>query len=98
MPGIIPEHMKPSKCGAIVIFSWWEGKKVINATPTGEKIPSGTLKWLMAFAREHSLPLVFNEYLFRDGKYAGLKRKGYGPPSFIREVDTRIKPEDIMKS
>ena len=96
-PDKFPEHMKPSKCGAIIVFSQWGDKGVVKATPVGEKIPSDTLEWLMAFAREHSLPLMFNEHLFEDGKYIGLTKKLYGPQSFIREEDTRITPEDIMR-
>jgi hypothetical protein len=89
--------MKPSECGAIVLFGKWRGRLIIKATPAGETIPDETLDWLMAFARERSLPLVFSEHLFEDGKYFGLKRTGYGPPSFIHYVETQIMPEDIMQ-
>lgn len=95
--GKLPDHMKPSECGAIVLFDKWRNRQIIKATPAGETIPGETLDWLMAFAREYSLPLVFSEHLFEDGKYVGLKRTGYGPPSFIHFVETQIMPEDIMQ-
>ena len=96
MPDKIAEHMKPSECGAILVRSKWRGKQVINASPVGKTIPSDTMEWLMAFAREYSLPMVFSEFLFEGGKYLGVKRTGYGPPSFIRDVESLILPEDIM--
>jgi len=96
-PDKLPEHMKPSKCGAIVTLSKWGGKQVITATPVGQKIPIDTLEWLMAFAREHSLPLMFSEHVFEDGKYLRLIKKCYGPQSFTRKEDTGIRPEDIMR-
>jgi len=91
-----PQHMKPSECGAIVIFDEWKRRDVISATPTGQKIPPDTLEWLMSFAREESIPLIFSERLMSEGKYVGIKKIGYGPPSFIHAVETHIWPEDIM--
>ena len=91
-----PEHMKPSKCGAIVLFREWKGRDVISAVPVGKKIPGDTLEWLMAFAREQSLPLLLKEYLFKNDKFVGTKRTGYGPPSFIHAVETEIRPEDVV--
>lgn len=96
MPDKIAEHMKPSECGAILVLTKWKGRQIINATPVGKTIPADTLEWLMAFARESSLPLVFVEFLFKDGKYHSLKKTGYGPPSFIRDVETMVLPKDIM--
>ena len=97
-PVMIPEHMKPESCGAIVLLDRkWHGRNVIRAVPTGEQIPAATLEWLMAFSREQSLPLLFVEYLMRDEKFIGIKKKGYGPPSFIRAVETEVEPEDIIK-
>jgi hypothetical protein len=88
--------MRPDQCGAIVIFERkWKGKKVITAVPTGKSIPESTLEWLMAYSREHSLPLVFSKRMFKHGKYVGSKQLGYGPPSFIRAVKAEIMPEDI---
>jgi len=90
--------MKPSECGAIVLLDrGWMSRKVIKAVPTGKKIPSDTLEWLKAYARAQSLPLLFSEYLFKEnGELIGRKKIGYGPPSFIREVETSIEPDDIM--
>ena len=96
MPELIAEHMKPSECGAIIIFSDWHGKSIIYATPVGKTIPSDTLEWLMTFAREYPIPLVIKEYLFEGDKYLGVKNVGYGPPSFIRDVKKMIIPEDIL--
>ena len=74
----------------------WHGKKVIRAVPAGAKIPADTIEWLKSFAREQSLPLLFFERLFdKKGKYAGQKKLGYGPPSFIRAVETEVEPEDV---
>jgi hypothetical protein len=94
-PDKIAEHMKPSECGAIVTLSMRSGRQILNATPVGKTIPSDTLDWLKAYSREQSLPLMFSEYLFKDGKYLGVRKFGYGPPSFIH-ADTRIMPEDTF--
>jgi len=95
-PDKLPDHMKPSECGAIVRFRKWRDGHIIRATPTGATIPGETLDWLMAFAREYSLPLVFSEHLVEDGKFVGLKKTGYGPPPFIEYVETQMMHEDIM--
>lgn len=95
-PDKIPEHMKPSECGAILTFSKWGGKRIIEATPVGKTIPSDTLEWLKAHSRKYALPLMFSEYLFEDGKFLKVRKFGYGPPSFTREADTRIMPEDTF--
>jgi hypothetical protein len=94
----LPEHMKPSECGAIVLLDRdWMSRKAIRAVPVGKKIPSDTLEWLKAYAREQSLPLLFSEFLFKEnGELIGKRKIGYGPPSFIREVETSIEPDDIM--
>jgi hypothetical protein len=92
----MPEHMKPSECGAIVGFSEWRGRQVMDAVPVGQKIPPETLEWLMAFAREKSIPLMFSERILKNGEYIGIKKTGFGPPSFIQEVQNRLGPEDIM--
>lgn len=93
----MPGHMKPSESGAIVMFDrHWHGRKVIRAVPTGEKIPAETLEWLMALAREKGLPLLFSEHQFKDGKFAGKKKIGYGPPSFIKAVKTEPGDEDVF--
>jgi len=91
-----PEHMKPSECGAIVMIRKLFGRQVIHAAPTGKEIPADTLEWLMVYAREQSLPLTIVERIVEDGKYVGIKRVGYGPPSFIKAVQTQLGPEDIM--
>ena len=69
-----PEHMKPSVCGAIVLFHECDGKAAMSAVPVGDKIPADTLEWLMAFAREEKMPLMFSERLIDNGKYIGIKR------------------------
>ena len=94
---VLPEHMKPSVCGAIVSFRKWKGRDVMRATPAGKKIPSETLEWLMVFASKESIPLIFVEYLFKDEKYIGVKQTGYGPPSFVQAVKTMLLPEDVIK-
>ena len=93
----LPEHMKPSECGAIVLLDRnWRGSKVIRAVPAGKKIPNETLEWLMAYARKQSLPLLFSEFIFENGEFKGKRKVGYGPPSFVREVEMGLGPEDIM--
>jgi len=67
------------------------------AVPTGPLIPEETMEWLMAYAREHKIPLLFQENLVRDGKYYGFKNRGYGPPAFKEYVKNSIGPEDIMR-
>jgi hypothetical protein len=94
----MPEHMKPSECGAIVMLDRrWHDRKIITAVPTGRKIPANTLEWLLEFSREQSTPLIFIEFLVEDGKYMGKRKTGYGPPSFIHAVETEVEPEDIIK-
>lgn len=94
----VPDDMRPDKCGAIVALDRkWHGRKVITAFPTGERIPEDTLEWLMAYSRQHSIPLLFCENLLQEGKYTGKKSLGYGPPSFIHAVKTELEPEDIWK-
>ena len=89
--------MKPSESGAIVLLDRkWHGGEVIMAVPTGKKIPAETLEWLMAYARELSLPLLFHEFLFKDGKMTGRKHIGYGPPSFVRAVEKEVGYEDVV--
>ena len=93
----MPEHMKPSECGAIVIFDRpWHDRNVIRAVPTGTKIPADTLEWLMALSRERSLPLLFGERILENGVYIGRRDIGYGPASFIRAVKYAVGPEDII--
>jgi hypothetical protein len=74
----------------------WHDRKVVMAVPTGKKIPNETLEWLLAYSRDHSIPLIFHEFLVEDGRYVGKKRIGYGPRSFIHAVETEVGPEDIM--
>ena len=77
-------------------LAMWGGNPVIEATPVGKTIPVDTLEWLKAHSRQYSLPLIFSEYLFEEGKFLGVKKFAYGSPSFIWDADTRIKPEDIF--
>jgi hypothetical protein len=93
----LPEHMKPNKCGAIVMFDRkWVGRQTNFAIPVGKKVPADTLEWLMAYSREHSIPLIFYENLIENGLFTGVKRTGYGPSSFVHAVQNEIKPEDIF--
>jgi hypothetical protein len=93
----MPAHMQPSECGAIVMFNkLWNGRKVIRAVPTGEKIPAATLEWLMALARQLNLPLLFSEHGYVNGRFASKRKIGYGPPSFIEAVKTEPGSEDIF--
>jgi len=90
--------MKPSICGAIVLFDrGWNGRKATRAIPTGIKIPQQTLDWLMEFARQTKVPLIYDERLLRDGKIAGVKQRGFGPPAFIEAVKNAIGPSDIIR-
>jgi hypothetical protein len=94
----LPEHFKPNKCGVIVVLDRkWSGKKIIQAIPTGKKIPEESLEWLMSHTRETSIPLVFVEWIEKNGKLVGQNRRGYGPPSFIRDVKTELLSEDAIK-
>ena len=68
-----------------------------QAVPTGAVIPEETLQWLMAYAREKKIPLLFQENLVLDGKYSGVRNRGYGPPAFVEHVKTAVGPEDIMR-
>jgi len=93
----VPENMRPNQCGAIVMFDRkWNGWRIIYAVPTGDKIPQETMEWLIAYASEKKIPLLFHENLVRDGKYYGVRNLGYGPPAFQEHVRTAIGPEDIM--
>ncbi len=93
----MPDHMKPSESGAIVMFGrLWHGREVIRAVPTGEKIPAATLEWLMALSRERVTPLLFSEHEFEKGRFIRKKQIGYGPPSFIEAVKMEPGPEDVF--
>lgn len=93
----MPDHMKPSDCGAIVMFGRrWHGREVIRAVPAGEKIPADTLEWLMALSRRLNLPLLFSEHEFENGRFIRKKRTGYGPPSFINAVRMEPGIEDVF--
>ena len=92
----MPEHMKPVESGAIVLFDrkYQEGN-VIYAVPVGSRIPDDTLEWLMAFAREHVIPLVYCENIFENDKFVDKKTVGYGPPQFVEAVKNEILPQDV---
>jgi len=95
---VIPEDMRPDRCGAILMFDRkWNGWSIVKAVPTGACIPANTLEWLMAFAREKKIPLLFQENLVLDGQYTGIRNRGYGPPAFVEHVKRAIGPEDIMR-
>ena len=74
----------------------WNSWSVVKAVPTGEEIPEQTLDWLKAYAVEHKIPLLFEKRLLKDGQYHGLKKLGYGPPAFLRDVELAIGPDDIF--
>ena len=84
----LPDWMRPDQCGAIV-FLWfdWQGQKVINAVPVGDKIPQKTLDWLMAHAREQGRPLMFVEHTRQGKQYTGARWLGFGPPQFRQKVE-----------
>jgi hypothetical protein len=75
----------------------WNGWSIVNAVPTGACIPEETPESLMACAREKKMPLLFQENLVLDGKYHGIRNRGYRPPAFIEQVKYAIGPEDIMQ-
>jgi hypothetical protein len=92
----IPEFMKPSECGAIIMFPRIHGREAISAVPTGQEIPEATLEWLKAYARERSKPLVFCKWIVKNGQFVGMEKLGYGPPSFVQMVKMQVGPEDII--
>lgn len=93
-----PDHMRPDRSGAIVMpgrkFKGW---KVIMATPTGWTIPRKTLDWLMAYARQQAIPLVWVENLHENGVYTHFKRSGYGPLEFVRAITDSAEQLDIRR-
>ena len=93
----IPEHMRPDKCGAIIMLDRvWNGFNIIKAMPTGSAIPDDTMEWLKAYARQHNIPLLFQINEEKDGRFYQFKNMGYGPPPFLKRVETAVGPEDIM--
>jgi hypothetical protein len=92
----LPPEMRPDRCGAIVLLGRpWQGWEIIRAVPVGDELPSETLQWLMSYARETKLPLMWFVRLREDGSYTGMKRMGYGPPAFRRTVECAIEPQDV---
>jgi hypothetical protein len=96
---VIPENMRPDQCGAIVMFDRkWNGWSIVKAVAVGDLIPEETLEWLMAYARENKIPLLWQENLVVDGKkYGAIRNRGFGPPAFVEHVKHAIGPEDIMR-
>lgn len=95
---LLPEEMRPDRCGAIVLFDRpWKQWKVIAAFPCGPRIPRETLERLMACAREHHIPLLFHEHVMVNGEYTDLKRTGYGPPAFAQAARDHVGPDDIFR-
>lgn len=71
----LPDHMKPSEFGAIVIVDRnWHNWKVIRTIPTVDEIPGKSLDWLMAFVSAQSTPPLLTQHLYKNGKYAGFKK------------------------
>jgi hypothetical protein len=94
----LPENFKPTESGVIVVFGRkWNGKKVIQAIPTGKKIPDKSLEWLMGYTRKTLIPLLFIEWIEENGKFIGQRHRGYGPPAFIQAVKTNFSSEDVIK-
>ena len=94
----LPDNMRPDLSGAIVRFERkWRGNQTITAIPVGAKIPQETLDWLMAYAREQQIPLIFLENFVKEGRFSGWKKTGYGPPAFVEEVKTSININDIVR-
>jgi hypothetical protein len=90
--------MRPDLCGAIVLLSLpWQGQKVISAIPVGRLIPEPTLDWLKQYAQAHQRPLIFYERLLADGAFSGLKRFGFGPAEFRRQV-ARLAAEEVLSA
>jgi hypothetical protein len=52
----------------------------------------------MALSKKLSVPLMFCEHIFKNGRVVGKKKLGYGPPDFVHEVKYGIGPEDILMS
>ena len=89
--------MRPDKSGVIVILDrYWRGHSVVRAVPAGWKVPEHTLDWLMAHARDNKIPLIFLEFLRKDGVCTGYKQMGYGPPGFVSEVKDGVGPADVQ--
>ena len=90
--------MRPDQCGAIIqLDTKWKDDEIITATPTGEEIPKETLDWLMAYSRQHSMPLLWCTYVMSGGKLKETKRMSYGPLWFMQTVANEILAEDITK-
>lgn len=93
----MPEELRPDRCGAIVIFNrYWGRWRILVAIPAGPEIPPETLEWLKAYARDNSMPLLFDQRVMKDGKYVGIKELGYGPPPFVDAVKNGIGPQDVF--
>jgi hypothetical protein len=83
----LPDWMRPDQCGAIVLLSLpWQGELVISAVPVGAEIPTKTLDWLQAYAREHNRPMIFYQRCVENGEFKELKQIGYGPAAFRQKV------------
>jgi hypothetical protein len=92
----LPDALQPNRCGAIVMLDrMYQGRQVVMATPTGWVIPAPTLRWLMAFAKRKSIPLVWIENLHENGRYTRFKRSAYGPADFVRAVTAPAETLDI---
>ncbi|MSQ98156.1 MAG: hypothetical protein EXR85_02490 [Xanthomonadales bacterium] len=68
---------------------------VISAIPVGRTIPQPTLEWLKQYAQEHRWPLIFHERIVTAGAFSGLKRFGFGPAEFRRQV-TQLAAEEVI--
>ena len=55
------------------------------------------MEWLIGFAREKKIPLMFQENLFRDGKYHGFRNRALGSLAFQEFVKNSIGPEDVIR-
>jgi len=84
---ILPDWMRPDLSGAIVHLSViWHGHVIMSAVPVGRAIPAPALEWLKNYAREHKRPFIYFEHNVVNGVFRGMRRFGFGPEQFRRDV------------
>ena len=83
----VPEHMKPTRCGAVILLNrTWNDQKINYLMPIGERVPPATLEWMITFSRKLAMPMIYFENILKDGKFVGRKKYGYGPAAFVEAV------------
>lgn len=57
----LPEFMRPDQCGVILLLNrlHWRSVPVDLAVAVERRIPAQTLAWLIAYARQHRRPLIY---------------------------------------